>query len=240
MKHKVLILIPAYNEGRNIYGIIKNIKETYPELDILVVNDCSTDDTRDILADLHVDHINLISNLGYGGALETGYKYALLYDYNIVIQMDADGQHDVINIKDFIKEYEKGETDVILGSRFLSSKSYNPPILRIFGIRVFSLIVKMATGRSFTDPTTGYQLLNYSVLKYYIDNKLFPQDYPDADMLIILSYYGIRIKEIPVSMHKNKDNKTMHSGLRPIYYVIKMLMSIIIIILSKKELKGLK
>ena len=107
MKHKVLILIPAYNEGRNIYGIIKNIKETYPELDILVVNDCSTDDTRDILADLHVDHINLISNLGYGGALETGYKYALLYDYNIVIQMDADGQHDVINIKDFIKDFPR-------------------------------------------------------------------------------------------------------------------------------------
>jgi glycosyltransferase involved in cell wall biosynthesis len=163
----------------------------------------------------------------------------LQHEYDAVLQMDADGQHDPSNIKDFLAEYETGECDVILGSRHLGEGSYKPTLARAIGMKLFGWIARMATGRTFTDVTSGFQLLDCKVLRYFTKNDLFPQDYPDADILILLHYIGARIKEIPVQMHPDETNQSMHSGLLPFYYVFKMLISILIIICSRKELRSI-
>jgi len=231
-----LIIIPVYNEEKNILGVIEDIKKKTHYMDILVVNDGSTDKTESVLERSRVKVINLPYHLGYGVALQTGYKYALEKGYDYVIQMDGDGQHDPSSIEDLLTEVKSGDIDVAIGSRFLSNKRYRTSLPRKIGMRLFGSIASLIMGQKVTDPTSGFQALNKKTINFY-GSDVFPCDYPDADAIIMLHRAGFIIKEIPVIMHYDNRSKSMHSGLGICYYIFKMFLSIFVTLLREKSTK---
>jgi glycosyltransferase involved in cell wall biosynthesis len=232
MKNNTIIIIPAYNEERTIGGVIKGIRNSIQSADIVVINDGSSDRTENAAKDAGAFVINLPFNLGYGAALQTGFKYAVRHGYRYAIQMDGDGQHNPLSLIGLIKEIEKNSADVVIGSRFLGGNNYNAPFLRKIGMKVFSIITNFITRQKFTDPTSGYRAMNESILRFY-SNDIYPVDYPDADVIIMLHQAGFRIREIPVDMNPSLTGKSMHSGLKPIYYLFKMMLSIFVTLLRE-------
>ncbi len=236
---RTLVLIPAYNEGARIGSVIKGLKERYPLVDVLVIDDGSSDGTRRKAMEAGVRVISHPFNLGYGAALQTGYKCALGKGYEVLVQMDGDGQHDPSFIGDLLAVIENGEADIAIGSRFLQAggiepdqQPYRPPLLRRWGMQLFGTIASIIIGQGVTDPTSGYQAMNRRVLEWVSSDK-FPFDYPDADVIIMLHRAGFRIREVPVRMYENPDKKSMHSGWKPIYYVFKMFLSILVTLMRK-------
>lgn len=233
---KALIIMPAYNEEKNIARVIQDIKAGNPSMDILVINDGSGDSTSIISKESGALVINLPFNMGYGVALQTGYKYALENGYEYVVQMDADGQHDPRFIETLLTKVKEGSADVIIGSRFLSSDCYKIPATRAIGMQIFNMICSIILKQRITDSTSGYQAISRDVLKFYADD-IYPCDYPDADVLIMLHFAGFKIKEIPVVMRASKSGKSMHGGIKSLYYVFKMLLSILVTLLREKPRK---
>ena len=231
---KTLVIIPAFNEAANIGGLIKNIKKTAPGLDILVIDDGSIDDTAAISANSGALVVRHPFNMGYGVALQTGYKYADINKYDSVVQLDADGQHDPNYISGLLKELERNDADVVIGSRHLSNTKYNARLSRKIGMGLFSGLVSLIIGRKITDSTSGFQALNRNVFKFFTGD-IYPYDYPDADVIIMLHRAGFRIKEAPLVMYANNGSKSMHSGLKPVYYMFKMMLSIFVTLLRKQE-----
>ncbi len=222
MEASTLIIIPAYNEGSSITGVLGKIRSALPSVSILVVDDGSSDNTVPVASACEgVKVISHAKNCGYGSALLTGYRYAIREDYERLIQMDADGQHEVASINTVMAALDDG-ADLVLGNRFLAPDSYSPPWVKRMGIRVFGIMTTLITGQKIGDVTTGYQGLSRALLRFYACNGLFPRNYPDANIIIRAFRAGFRIKEVPVTMHVAADGASMHSGLRPIIYIFKM------------------
>lgn len=225
---RTLVVVPAYNEELNMGRVIADVRAVAPTADVLVVDDGSSDETAAVARRSGAAVVSLPFNLGYGVALQTGFKYALSRGYDYVVQMDADGQHEARSVVDLMEEVHKGNADVVLGSRFLSPVPFRPQWARKVGIVLFRAIVSRVVEKRITDPTSGFQALNRRVLEFYA-TEAYPVDYPDADLLITAQRAGFRIKEIPVVMYsKAAGGKSMHSGLRPFYYVFKMFLSILV------------
>lgn len=231
---KTLVLIPAFNEGSVIAGVIADIHLIVPTYDILVVNDGSTDSTAAVASASGAVVASHAFNMGYGVAIQTGYKYAYSNGYDYIIQIDADGQHDPASIPSLLLPVLTGEADFALGSRFLGRGSYEASWARNLGMVIFRTLVSWRTGQPITDSTSGYQAFNRDVIRFFTSEE-FPNDYPDADVLITLHLAGFSIKEIPVCMFNNASGTSMHSGIRPLYYVFKMLLSISVILLRCKQ-----
>ena len=233
---EVIIVIPAYNEEKNIEPLIKNIKAKVSNVDILVIDDGSADRTARVAEKAGAIALRLPFNMGYGAALQTGFKYALNKRYQYVVQMDADGQHDPDSVKILLNEIRKESADVVIGSRFLNDKSsYRAPLVRKLGIGLFGKIASIITGQPVTDPTSGFQALNRDALRFYA-SKYYPVDYPDADVIIMLHRAGLRVKEISVVMHNRQEGQSMHSGLlKPLYYVFKMFLSMFVTLLRNDK-----
>lgn len=229
---RTLVLIPAYNEAARIAGVIESIRRVVPEIPVLVVNDGSVDDTSGIASMSGAIVVTHPFNMGYGVAIQTGYKYASCNGYDYVVQLDADGQHDPACIPDLLAPVMEGEADIAIGSRFMGG-SYTPPLARRLGMALFRTIVSAVTGRACTDTTSGFQAFNRDVITFFITD-IFPVDYPDADMLIMLHRAGFRMTEVPVRMFENSDGKSMHSGLKPLYYMFKMLLSICVTLMRER------
>ena len=236
---ETLLLIPAFNEEKRIGSVIQGVKEKYPSLDIAVIDDGSSDDTRKRAEEAGVHVISHPYNLGYGVALQTGYKYALKKRYEWAVQMDGDGQHDPEYIRVLLDAVRKEKADLAIGSRFLEIRGpdqnrlpYRAPLIRRFGMWLFGTIASVLIRQKVTDPTSGYQAMNRKVLEWVASDQ-FPWDYPDADVIIMLHRAGFRILEVPVQMYENREKKSMHSGWKPIYYVFKMLLSIFVTLLRK-------
>ncbi len=225
---KVLVIIPAYNEERNISQIIFKIREYAPNVDILVVDDGSTDNTSRLAKSEGVRVFILPFNLGYGSALQTGFLYAQKENYQFVVQLDGDGQHDPKYIDDLLREAQNGSADVVIGSRFLQNMGYKTPLIRRIGMILFGKIASLILRQKITDSTSGFQVMNQKVIQFYAGD-FYPSDFPDANILILLHTAGFKIKEIPVSMYPpTSKNKSMHSGIiPPIYYIFKMFLSIL-------------
>lgn len=231
---KTLVIIPAFNEERNIEKVIAGIKTHYPEMDVLVVNDGSTDKTAFLAKKSGAGVISLPNNLGYGGALQTGFKYAVLKEYDYVIQFDGDDQHDPADLERLHRHLIDEHADIVIGSRFLGKSSFKTGLMKKFAISFFRMLIRRLTGMVITDPTSGFQGLSRKVFGYYSIKGNFPGDYPDADILIHMLKCDCRICEIPVHIRRRAAGKSMHSGLKPIYYFIKVLLSILIIQLRNK------
>jgi glycosyltransferase involved in cell wall biosynthesis len=230
---KILVLIPALNEEERIATVVQQVKEQVPEAQIVVVNDGSSDRTEQMALAYGAKVLSHPFNMGYGVALQTGYKYALRNGFDFLLQMDGDGQHDPRYLRALLKEVEGGEVDVAIGSRFLGVGDYHAPLLRRMGTTLFGFIASLLSGQKFTDPTTGYQALGRRAIEFCVDDS-FPGDYPDADVLVMLHRAGLRIREVPVIMNPNMNGRSMHSGLKPLYYVYKMFLSLFLNLLRKQ------
>ncbi|MBP1585435.1 MAG: glycosyltransferase family 2 protein [Lachnospiraceae bacterium] len=232
--NKVLIIIPAYNEENNIGKLLERLRE--PDIagvsDVVVINDSSQDDTEQVVKDLGVRVITHVYHLGYGSGLQLGYRYAYDHGYEYVIQMDADGQHDPCNIPEIYNaltsEDDHGDKpDLVLGSRFIGGwGDYPTSFLKRKAYRLFSRLIRTFTGRKITDPTTGLQGLSREAFSYYMQYGHFDDKYPDANMIMQMLLLGFRVVEIPAVMHARKSGKSMHSGLKPLMYMIRMSFSI--------------
>lgn len=235
---KLLILIPAYNEAPNLPELFRNLKAVDLPLpaDVLVINDGSTDETGKFLRENGINHINSLYNLGYGCSLQCGYKYAVRRNYTYVIQMDADGQHDVSNIPHIYQALIKQETgkrkpDIVLGSRFMpDSASYKVSALKRAAFIWFRFLLRRVTGYKeyLYDPTTGLQGLSRPAFVYYSMYGNYDALYPDVNMLAQMILLGFTIRQIPAVMHTRKAGKSMHSGLlRKGAYMIHMTLSVL-------------
>jgi hypothetical protein len=231
---KIMVLIPAYNEGPRIGAVVQRVRELYPQYDVLIVNDGSRDDTARAARAAGAEVVSHPFNMGYGVAIQTGYKYAQRQGYDFLVQMDGDGQHDPAFIPQLLAPVLAGETDFSLGSRFLGIESYEPSMARRVGMAFFRNLVSWLIGQPITDSTSGFQAFNRQVIGFFT-TEVFPCDYPDADMLLTLHRAGFRILEMPVRMHASATGKSMHSGWKPLYYMFKMLLSMFVTLLRKKE-----
>ncbi len=235
--NRFLLLIPAYNEEKNIGKVIYKIKNLPFSVDIVVIDDGSKDNTAKVAENAGAFVITLPFNLGYGSALQTGYKYAVKKDYDYLVQLDADGQHEIEDISELLDGVKSGKADIVIGSRFLKDKKYDMSFFKRIGVFIFSKIVSIIIKQEITDPVSGFEAFNKKALEFFILD-IFPSDFPDADMLIISHFAGLKIKEIPVSMYNSPLGKApMHGGLTSFYYIFKMFLSIIMVLITKKYRK---
>lgn len=232
---KIMVLVPAYNESSRIAGVVHDIRCMHPDFDVVVVNDGSRDNTAIQARMAGATVISHPFNMGYGVAIQTGYKYALRNGYALLAQVDGDGQHDPTYIERVIEPILAGEADFVLGSRFLDDESYEPSPVRKIGMLLFRHLVSACIGQRITDSTSGFQAFNQQVIRFF-NSDTFPCDYPDADMLLTVHRAGFRVREVSVRMFANAAGKSMHGGWRPLYYLFKMLLSISVTLLRKKGL----
>lgn len=235
----LLIIIPAYNEETNIREVLVQLKQ--PEFvdiaDVLVIDDASLDDTGRIAREQGCKLIRHVFNLGYGSALQSGYQYAARRNYKYVIQMDADGQHDVHSVLEIyaaLKERtEDGRyPDLVLASRFLEGSSDFPfSLTKRFACGLFRTFIRLATGERIADPTTGFQGLSRRAFCYYTCQDHFDDRYPDANMILQMLLLDFSVIQIPAHMYPRTDGKSMHSGLKPLWYMLRMSVSMLTVLL---------
>lgn len=228
---KGLIIIPAYNEEKNIGSVLDEISNLSLDLDIVVINDGSVDKTKEIVEEKNIKVISHPYNLGYGAALQTGFKYAAKNQYEYIIQFDGDGQHYGKYIEEMKNEIEKDEYDIVVGSRFVGNKEYKIEFLKKIVIRYMRSVIKTFTGTKITDPTCGFKGYKRKVFTYYSLFSNFPSDYPDADIIIDMLRHKFKIKEIPITIRQRTYGKSMHSGIKPLIYLMKINLSIFIVLL---------
>lgn len=229
-----LIIIPAYNEEESIGIVLDAVKESCPFADILVVNDGSTDNTSEIAKEKCVMALDMPFNIGYGGAVQTGFRFAKEYGYDFVITMDGDAQHDPYSAKNLIETMKREQADVVIGSRFLKG-DFKMNILRKMGIWLLSKIARFYTRTRFSDPSSGFQLLNRRVFSYLSEGDNYPLDYPDVNIIMALHKMRFKVAETPVKMFEKPEGKSMHSGLRPLIYGLRMSLAIIMVLLRKED-----
>ena len=242
---ELLIIIPAYNEGQNIRRVLGQVEGLGLEsvADILVINDASTDSTNWIVKEMQYPMISQPFNMGYGCALQTGYKYAVRRGYRYVIQMDGDGQDDVCNIPVLYSKLKEADEegrypDIVLGARFRKDSSEFPVSLpKKIVYSLFRGMIYMITGARISDPTTGLQGLSRKAFLYYSKYNHFDDKYPDANMLVLMLLAKFKVVEVPAVMHARTAGKSMHSGLKPFWYMLRVMYSTVIILFRVKVLK---
>jgi glycosyltransferase involved in cell wall biosynthesis len=226
-------ILPAFDEERTIGPVLEGIRKACPSFDVVVVDDGSRDATAEAARRQGAIVLRHPFNMGYGAALQTAYKYAAQHGYPVLVQLDADGQHDPSFVPTLARRVLEGHADAVVGSRFLVGQGYIPPFARRVGMVLFGYIASVVTRRRVTDPTSGYQALSRRVFEF-LTTDAFPADYPDADVLILLHRAGFKVEEQPVAMRASPTGKSMHSGvLRPAFYVFKMLLSILVTLLRE-------
>nr|WP_222126740.1 glycosyltransferase family 2 protein [Paenibacillus sp. 32O-W] len=230
---KSLVIIPAYNEAKNIKNLINQLKiiDNF-NFDIIIINDCSDDDTSTICKELNIKVIDLPCNLGIGGAVQTGYKYADENGYDIAIQVDGDGQHRPEYLNDIIQPILQEKADMVIGSRYLEKQGFQSTFLRRLGIKYFSRLIELLTQQKITDPTSGFRAGNKKVIKLF--SQRYPVDYPEPEAIIILSRNNLKVLEVPVIMSERREGTSSINWIRSIYYMIKVTLAILIDIFRKK------
>lgn len=223
---KNIIIIPAYNESGNIENTVKDILENARGFDYLIVNDCSQDNTLDICRKKGFNYINLPINLGIGGAVQAGYRYAYFHGYDTAVQFDGDGQHDAAYLSKLLEVIEKDEADMAIGSRFIENEGFQSSGLRRVGIRYFTRLIRLLTRETITDPTSGMRMVNRKLLKEFAES--YPKDYPEPESAVTALKRGYRIKEIPVQMRSRAEGESSISMGKSVYYMIKVSLAIFI------------
>jgi glycosyltransferase involved in cell wall biosynthesis len=226
---RVLAIIPAFREEAVIEQVIAGLRKTRPEVEAVVVDDCSPDRTAERARRAGAAVLRLPVNLGIGGAVQTGFKYAAARHYEAVVQVDGDGQHDPAEMAKILAPLERGEADVVIGSRFLEDTGYRAPFARRVGMILFSAVARRAMGQRITDTTSGFRALNRAAFVYLARN--YPVDFPDAETLVLLNRAGFRIREVAVHMRPRLSGKSSTTTLKSIYYPFKQLLSILVVLL---------
>lgn len=233
METKILIIIPCFNEEKNIEKVILELKNDFSSADILCVNDCSIDNTLNVLKNMSgIKYLNLPINLGYSGALQTGFKFAVENNYDFVIQFDGDGQHIGSEAKKLFDMLITQNLDIVIGSRFKENLGYKHGLFRTLGTNIFIILIRFFTKQTITDPTSGFQVLRKNIFHRYSKIHNFPE-YPDANLIIEMFLLGYKIDEVPVKMRLREFGVSMHVGFwNPIQYMFRMFFSILMILIS--------
>lgn len=223
---KVLIIIPAYNEAGNIVNFIDTLINDYPQYDYVIINDGSEDNTAKVCAEHGYNVVNLPINLGIGGAVQTGYKYALKHGYDMAVQMDGDGQHDPQFLAGMVDIIERDEADLVVGSRFVNKEGFQSSASRRTGINILSILALIFTGVRLKDITSGYRLVNDRLIRIYAND--YPFDYPEPEAMVMASVHGCRIKEYPVVMRERMSGKSSINMKKSVYYMVKVSLAMFI------------
>lgn len=223
---KKLIIIPAYNESENILNTVKCIEKDAPDFDYIVINDCSKDNTVEILENNHLNFVNLPVNLGIGGAVQTGYQYALENGYDVAVQVDGDGQHDPKFLGDLFETLVKENADMVIGSRFIKNEGFQSTFMRRVGITYFTKLIHSLTRKTITDPTSGFRMCNRRVIELF--SKDYPRDFPEPESIVALLKRKMKVIEVPVQMKERQGGESSINASKSVYYMIKVSLAILI------------
>jgi glycosyltransferase involved in cell wall biosynthesis len=223
MDARVLVVIPAKDEQESLPRTLAEVRARAPAVAILVVDDGSRDATADVARRAGVPVVRHPINLGVGAALQTGFRFAAERGYDIVVQIDADGQHDPAYLEAVVAPVRAGTCDVCIGSRYVARTSYRTPLVRRLGMRLFEAVVKLALGRRIADTTSGFRAYGRDVIA--VCQHEFPRDFPDAPLLIDLVRRGFRLEEVPVEMRERQAGKSFYTFSKSIYYPYKNLVA---------------
>lgn len=226
---KVLIIIPAFNENGNISELLIKIKTECPKFDVIVINDCSKDDTSKLCKSFGADVIDLPVNMGIGGAVQTGYKYALKNGYDIAVQVDGDGQHNPIYIQSLVDGVING-ANMCIGSRYIDKNGFQSSLFRRIGIKHFRAVIFLLTGQRITDPTSGARACDIKTIEYFSNS--YPKDYPEPETIISLMKKKFTVSEIPVVMNERKRGKSSITAMQALYYMIKVTLAMVIVAIT--------
>lgn len=230
---KVLLIIPSYNEEENVLNnykrIIKHNEKYKTNYDVIIVNDGSKDKTEKICKENNIPYISLIHNLGIGGAVQTGYKYAYEHDYDIAVQFDGDGQHDVRYVENIIKPIKDKKADMVIGSRFIdkNSSEFKTSRARRIGIKLISFFIKIITKKKIYDTTSGFRAVDKKLIERFASN--YPVEYPEPVSTTEVLRLGYRVEEVPVSMNERENGVSSIKAWKNVYYMINVILSIVII-----------
>lgn len=228
---KKLVIIPAFNEEGNLEKTIQDIRENAPGFDYVIVNDCSTDETLAMCRRHGFSYLNLPINLGIGGAVQTGYRYAYYHGYDIAVQFDGDGQHDAGYLEEMARVLSKTGSDMVIGSRFIEKEGFQSSAIRRMGIRYFTVLIRCLTGRKITDPTSGMRMVNRRLLKKFTEE--YPKDYPEPESVVTIISEKFRVSEMPVVMRKREEGTSSISLRQSAYYMIKVSFAMVIARMKK-------
>lgn len=216
---KVLLIIPAFNEGASVATLISRLRLAVPGADVLVIDDGSTDDTaRRAAGSSHV--VSLPFNLGIGGAMQTGYRFAEVHGYDIAVQVDGDGQHRPGQVRRLVRQLMDGETDFVVGSRFLGEGHYAQKPARLVGGWLLRWMLRQLTGLHITDCTSGFRAANRRVIRAFAH--WYPEDYPEPEVILLLHRAGYHIREIPVTMRQRRRGRSSINYVSGLFYVVKV------------------
>jgi len=218
-KLKKLIIIPAYNESRSVGKLVRRLNRTLPEYDVLVIDDGSTDDTVQRIP-VGTRVVSLPFNLGIGGAMQTGYRYAALHRYDVAVQVDGDGQHRPSEVRKLVETLENGQADLVVGSRFLQPTQFRQSLPRMTGIRVLGAWIQLLTGLRITDCTSGFRAAGSRVIRAYAH--WYPEDYPEPEVVLLLHRSKFKVVEIPVRMRRRMYGRTSINIVQGVMYVVKV------------------
>lgn len=234
---RILVILPALNEGRNIAGAVRGIRGRLPQVDVLVVDDGSSDDTAAEARAAGAQVLELPYNLGIGAAVQAGFQFARAFDYDIVLRNDGDGQHAPANNIDLLARLESGDVDVVIGSRFIdASGDYGTPLPRRLGSAILARLLTSVIGQRVTDPTSGCAAFNRDAIHFFA--QAYPHDYPEPEAIVMLHRGGLRQIEAPVRMTPRQHGDSSITPLRSVYYMIKVILAILVNLLRRPRLEN--
>lgn len=228
---KKLVIIPAYNEAGNIEKTVSDIENHAEGFDYVIINDCSKDDTQKICEERGYNIVNLPANMGIGGGVQTGYLYATRNGYDIAVQFDGDGQHNAAYLNQMADKLESDKLDMLIGSRYIQKEGFQSSGARRMGIKYFTGLIKLVTGKTITDPTSGMRMVNRDVIKLFAED--YPKDYPEPESVVTLLKKGKHVEEIPVTMNAREEGVSSISPKKAVYYMIKVSIAILIAAVRK-------
>ena len=223
---KVLIIIPAYNEEKNLPKLTEKLEKMYPQYDYVVVNDGSEDHTKELCRKEGISVINLPVNLGIGGAVQTGYKYGSENGYDIAVQIDGDGQHDIAYLDKLLEPLRNNSADVVIGSRFIRKEGFQSSRLRRTGIVFLSRLIRLLTGVRVYDVTSGFRAVNRRFVEIYAQD--YSSDYPEPEAMVSAIMEGGRVLEVPVVMKERESGTNSINLVRSVYYMIKVTLAVLL------------
>ena len=228
---KKLVIVPAYNEAGNIEKTIRDIREHAADFDYIIINDCSADNTLEICREQGFHVASLPVNLGIGGGVQTGYLYALRNGYDIAVQFDGDGQHSAKYLGEMAEKLESEGLDMVIGSRYITKEGFQSTGLRRLGIRYFTMLIRLVTGKKITDPTSGMRMVNRSVITMFAAE--YPKDYPEPESVTTLLKRRMKVEELPVLMNERECGVSSISMKKSVYYMVKVTLAILIAAIRK-------
>ncbi|HHJ8080403.1 TPA: glycosyltransferase family 2 protein, partial [Streptococcus pyogenes] len=217
---KKLIIIPAYNESSNIVNTIRTIESDAPDFDYIIIDDCSTDNTLAICQKQGFNVISLPINLGIGGAVQTGYRYAQRCGYDVAVQVDGDGQHNPCYLEKMVEVLVQSSVNMVIGSRFITKEGFQSSFARRIGIKYFTWLIALLTGKKITDATSGLRLIDRSLIERFANH--YPDDYPEPETVVDVLVSHFKVKEIPVVMNERQGGVSSISLTKSVYYMIKV------------------